>query len=78
MTPEEIEAYKQANEPTKVLTDKIGRWKRREWKIEGDKKIVERYKYDTEDDDKIKKNKDPRKFRNCFSVEMIIKDNEDE
>lgn len=77
MTDDEIEAYKVSNEPTKILYDKVGRWKHREWKLDKGK-IIERYDYENNDDDSIKKNKDSRKYRNCFEIKVNIKDSEDE
>lgn len=77
MTNQEIEEYKANNEPTKILYDKVGRWKRREWKLEKGK-IIERYDYENNDDYKIKKNKDSRKYRTCFEIKVNIKDSEDE
>ena len=68
----EIEKYCSENEPTEILTDKVGRWINRVWQLENSK-IIESYTYQY-DEATLLENKDITRYRNAFAVQSVTRE----
>ena len=66
---EDLEKYCSENEPTEILTDKVGRWINRIWELENSK-IIESYSY-AYDETLLLENKDITKYRDAFAVQSV-------
>lgn len=65
----DLEDYCSENEPTEILTDKVGRWINRVWQLENSK-IIESYSY-AYDEATLLENKDITKYRDAFAVQSV-------